>query len=235
MPRFLPLFLAVLLTLPARADEPLAVKIANTEIKIPLPAGMVDVPPEDAKEVNDLTPTDCELLRACVEADALDRTKPHDPTANFMDACVYSLKDVHEDVYSGDFIDFVGRVSNDAVHGVLRSATSSFDFEETQKRLDAFQKDTGIAMQPDGALYSLGMVSRSGGCVSFMTAHYVTVVQDGKSTREKCLTVEGYLLLNNKVVVVLTTLQGPTLLNSDILPLKHAAEKFQIALQEING
>jgi hypothetical protein len=235
MLRSLPVILAVLLMLPVRADEPLTVKIANADIKIPLPVGMVDYPVEDAKAVNDMTPTDCELLRACIEADVLDRTKPHDPSANVMDACVYSLKDVHEDIYSGDFIDFVSRTSNVAVHGVLRSANSSFDFEEMQKRLDAFQKDTGIAMQPDGALYSLGMVSRSGGCVSFMTARYVTVVQDGKPVREKCLTVEGYLLLNNKVVVVLTTLQGPAILNSDILPLKHAAEKFQIALQILNG
>jgi hypothetical protein len=118
---------------------------------------------------------------------------------------------------------------------VLESANSSFDFEETQKRLADFQKDTGIAMQPDGALYSLGMVSRSGGCVSFMTAQYVTVIEGGKPVREKCLTVQGYLLLNNKVVLVLTTLNGPAILSSDILPLKHAAEKFQIALQVLNG
>ncbi len=145
-----------------------------------------------------------------------------------MDACVYSFKDVHEDIYSGDFIDFVGRVSNGAVHTILRAANSSFDFEEMQKRLDSFQKDTGIAMQPDGALYSLGMVSRSGACVSFMTAHYVTVTRDGKTVREKCLTVEGYLLLNNKVVLVLTSLQGPTILKSDILPLKHAQRNSRL-------
>jgi len=235
MPRLLPVMLAVLLILPSRADEPLTVKIANADIKIPLPAGMVDVPPEDAKVVNDLTPTDCELLRACIEADVLDRTKPHDPSANQMEARVYSLKDVHEDIYSGDFIDFVGKAAHEAAHSVLQSANSYFDYEETQKRLDAFQKDTGIAMQPDGALYSLGMVSRSGGCVSFMTACYITVVRDGKPVREKCLTVEGYLLLNGKMVLAVTMLQGPTLLSSDILPLKHAAEKFQIALQEING
>jgi hypothetical protein len=194
---------------------------------------MVDVPPDDAKVVNDLTPDDCELLRACIEADVLDRTKPR-TSANQMEARVFSMKDAQQDIYSGDFIDFVGRVSNDALHGVLRSANSFFDFEETQKRLDAFQKDTGIAMQPDGALYSLGMVSRSGGCVSFMTAEYVTVVEDGKPVREKCMAVEGYLLLNKKAVLVLTLLQGPNILSSDILPLKHAAEKFQIALQEIN-
>ena len=234
MLRFLPIFLAVLLMQPARADQLLTVKIANADIKIPLPSGMVDVPPEQAKVVNDLTPDDCELLRACIGADVIDRTKPRAPSANQMEARVYSLKDVHEDIYSGDFIDFVGHVAHDAIHSVLLSANSSFDYEETQKRLDAFQKDTGIAMQPDGALYSLGMVSRSGGCVSFMTAQYVTVIEDGKPVREKCLTVEGYLLLNNKVVLVLTMLQGPTLLRSDILPLKHAAEKFQIALQVLN-
>ena len=228
------LFLVMMLILPARADDLLTVKIANADIKIPLPAGMVDYPPEDAKSVNDLTPTDCELLRACIEADVLAPSKPHDPSASRMEACVYALKDHPEDIYSGDFIDFVDRVAHDAIHSVLQAANSSFDYEEMQKRLDAFQKDTGVAMQPDGALYSLGMVSRSGGCVSFMMAHYVTVVRDGKPVREKCLTVQGYLLLNKKVVLVLTSLQGPTILDTDILPLKHAAEKFQIALQVLN-
>jgi hypothetical protein len=235
MLRFLLVAFAVLLAMPAHAGEPLTVKIANADIKIPLPAGMTDWPTEDIKAVTDMTPTDCVLLRACIEADLLDRTKPHDPSGNQMESCIYYFKDHPEDIYSGDFIDFVGTVASDAAHSVLRSANSYFDFEEMQKRLDAFQKDTGIAMQPDGALYSLGMVSRSGGCVSFMTAHYVTVVEDGKPVREKCLTVEGYLLLNNKVVIVLTSLQGPTILNTDILPLKHAAEKFQIALQVLNN
>ena len=236
MLRFLPIFLAVLLMLPARADEPLVVKIANADIKIPLPAGMVDMPkdPETTKALADLTPPDQVLLRACIEAAAVDPTKPQDPSANIMHADVFELKEVQQDIYSGDFIDLVGKIADTAVHGVLESANSSFDFEETQKRLADFQKDTGIAMQPDGALYSLGMVSRSGGCVSFMTAQYVTVVVAGKPQREKCLTVQGYLLLNNKLVLVLTSLQGPTLLRSDILPLKHAAEKFQIALQVLN-
>jgi len=230
----LPILLAVLLVLPAQADEPLVAKIGNADIKIPLPAGMVDFPSEGMKAINDLTPTNCELLRACIDSGALDRTKPHDPSVLWKEARVFSLKDVQQDIYSGDFIDFVGRVSNEAVHSLLRSPNSSFDFEETQKRLEAFKQDTGVAMQPDGALYSLGMVSRSGGCVSFMTAHYVTVTEDGKSVREKCVEVEGYLLLNNKAVLVATLIQGPNILSSDLLPLKHAAEKFQIALQVLN-
>jgi hypothetical protein len=234
MLRFLPVVFAALLALPAHAGEPLIVKIANADIKIPLPTGMIDVPEWHAKAVNDLTPTGCELLRACAETARFDNMKPHDPSANWMEARVFSLKNEQANIYSGDFIDFVDRVSNHAMHSLLRAPNSSFDYEETQKRLAAFQSDTGIAMQPDGALYSLGMVSRSGGCVSYMHAHYVTVVHDGNPVREKCLTVQGYLLLNNKVVLVLTMLQGPNILDSDILPLKHAAEKFQIALQVLN-
>jgi hypothetical protein len=235
MPRLFLAILVVLLGLPGRGDDTTTATIGNTAIKIPLPAGMVDVPAFEAKAFADMTPTGCVLLRGCIEASAVDRTKPHDPNANVMYSGIYSLKDTTQDIYSGDFIDFVGRVSDDAVHGVLQSANSSFDFEEMQKRLADFQKDTGVAMQPDGALYSLGMVSRSGGCVSFMTAHYVTVTEAGKPERDKCLTVQGYLLLNNKVMLVLTSLMGPAIFNTDILPLKHAAEKFQIALQENNG
>jgi hypothetical protein len=151
-----------------------------------------------------------------------------------MNAYVYALKDVQQDIYSGNFLELVDKIANSAVPGVLKSANSSFDFEETKKRLDAFEKDTGVAMQPDGALYSLGVVSRSGGCVSFMTAQYVTVNVGGKPRREKCLTVEGYLLLNSKLVLTETTLMGPTVFSNDIRPLKHAAEYFQIALQELN-
>lgn len=234
MPRLLPVLFIALLVLPTRGDEPMSAAIAGTAIQIPLPAGMIDAPPDYAKALADMTPTNCTQLRGCIEADWVNPTKPQEPNANMMSACVYSLNDAPQDIYSGDFIDFVGQVANDAVHGVLESANSCFDFEETQKRLAAFQKDTGVAVQPDGALYSLGMVSRSGGCVSFMTAHYFTTTVAGKTERDKCITVQAYLLLNKKVVLVLTSLDGPTILSGDILPLKHAAEKFQIALQILN-
>jgi hypothetical protein len=233
MPRLLLPVLIVFLIAPCRGDDTIVVKIGNTGIKIPLPVGMADMPKDD-KGLADLTPPDQVLLRACVQADLLDPTKPHDPLANQMHAYVFAFKDVPQDIYSGDFIEFVEKVADTAAHGMLESENSSFDFEETKNRLDAFQKDTGITMQPDGAFYSLGMVSRSGGCVSFMTAQYVTVTEEGKSHREKCLTVEGYLLLNNKLVLTLTTLIGPTVFSNDILPLKHAAEHFQIALQQMN-
>jgi hypothetical protein len=232
-----PVILLALTGFLAHGNEPLVVKIGTTDIKIPIPAGMVDMPkdPETTKALADLTPPDELLLRACIDADAVDPTEPQDPSADTMHAFVYALKDVQQDIYSGDFIEFVGKVADTAVHSVLESENSYFDFEESQKRLDQFEKDTGITMQADGALYSLGMVSRSGGCVSFMTAQYVTVTTGGKPQREKCITVEGYLLLSNKIVVVLTTLTGPAILHGDLLTLKHAAEKYQIALQQVNN
>ena len=226
----------LLLGFRAQADEPLVAQIGNANIKIPLPAGMAEMP-QDAQTVkmlDDMTPEGCVLLRACIESDALDPAQPQGQRANTRECSVFAFKDVQQDIYSGDFLNFVGKVANTAVHGVLESENSYFDFEETQKRLDQFQKDTGIALQPDGALYSLGMVSRSGGCVSFMTAEYLTVTRAGKMAREKCVTVEGYLLLNNKLVLVLTSLSGPNIFSSDLLPLMHAAEKYQIALQILN-
>jgi hypothetical protein len=234
--RFLLLALISLLTATAHGDDTIDAKIADTTIKIPLPAGMADLPKdaETTKELADLTPQDKALLRACVQADLLDPTKPQDPAANQTHAYVFAFKDHPEDIYSGDFIEFVEKVSDKAAHGMLQSENSSFDFEETKNRLDSFQKDSGIAMQPDGAFYSLGMVSRSGGCVSFMTAQYITVSEGGKSHREKCLSVQAYLLLNKKLVLTLTTIMGPTVFSDEILPLKHAAEKFQIALQQLN-
>jgi hypothetical protein len=236
MPRSTPVILAMLMAFPLLADDTLVSQIANTSIKIPIPAGMVEAPndPETAKVLADITPTGCVLLRAFLEDKVVHPTKTPGSSDNSMQIGVFALKDVPQDIYSGDFIDLVEKVSETAAHGMLESPNSSFDFEETKNRLDAFQKDTGIALQPDGALYSLGMVSRSGGCVSFMHAQYLTVVEDGKSQRDKCVTVEGYLLLNSKLVCVLTSLMGPTVFSSDILPLKHAAEKFQIALQELN-
>jgi hypothetical protein len=45
----------------------------------------------------------------------------------------------------------------------------------------------------------------------------------------------AYLLLKSKVVIVITTLMGPTILHGDLLTLKHAAEKYQIDLQLLNN
>jgi hypothetical protein len=136
---------------------------------------------------------------------------------------------------SGTFIDFVQRQALEVTHGVLLSQDSGFDFVETQKRLDDFQKDTGIGMQDASDVYSLGMVSRSDACIAFMTAQYVNVTEKGKTQREKCISIYAYVRLKQKVVVIQTQMIKPLILHDDIRTLKHAAEKYQLDLQFLNN
>jgi len=191
MLRCLTLALLVLSWLPAQADDILTVKIGNTEIKLPCPPGMVDMPKDDpmTKAISDLVPSDCQLLRNCISSEALDATKAPAPSKDIMNSHTFAMKDALMDIYSGDFIDFVERVAIKASHGDLSPQYSGFDYVEAQKRLDQFQKDTGIGIQEDSDVYSLGMVSRSDACVAYMEAQYVNLTFQGKTQREKCVSV----------------------------------------------
>jgi len=237
MLRCLTLVLLVLFRLPTQADDILTVKIGGTDIKLSCPPGMVDMPKDDptVKAVADLTPPDCLLLRACVSSDALDATKAPDPSEDIMTSRTFAMKDALMDIGSGNFIDFVQQQAVEATHGILLSQYSGFDFVETQKRLDDFQKDTGVGIQEDGDVYSLGIVSRSDACVAYMTAEYVNVTEKGKTQREKCVSVVAYVRLKQKVLLAITSLIKPVILHDDIRTLKHATEKYQLDLQFLNN
>jgi hypothetical protein len=237
MPRCLTLAWLALFWLPAQADDILTVKIGDTEIKLSCPPGMVDMPKDDpmVHAIGDLTPPDCLLLRSCISSDALDAAKAPDPSKDIMTSHTLAMKDALMDIDSGNFIDFVQRVAVKASHGVLLSQDSGFDFVETQKRLDQFQKDTGVGVQEEGDVYSLGMVSRSYACVAFMEAEYVTMTFEGKPQREKCVSVVAYVRLKKKVLIAVTSLTKALVLQDDIRTLKHTAEKYQIELQMLNN
>ena len=237
MSRRLTFFLLVLLALPVRADDVLSVKIGDTDIKLSYPPGMVDMPKDDpmTKAIADLVPQDCTILRSCISSDALDATQAPDPSKDIMTSHTLAMKDALMDVYSGDFIDFVDRVAIKASHGDLSSQESAFDYVEAQIRLDKFQKDSGIAVREDSDVYSLGMVSRSAECVSYMEAEYVTMTFEGKSQREKCVSVVGYVRLKQKVLIAVTSLTKALILQDDLRTLKHAAEKYQVELQILNN
>jgi len=237
MPRCLILALLALSWLPTRADDNLPVKIGETEIILSCPPGMADMPKDDpaTKALGDLAPPDCQILRSCVSSEALDTTKAPDPSQNIMITQTFSIKDAVMDIDSADFIDFVQRMANTASHGILVSKDSVFDYEETKKRLAQFQKDTGLGVQENEDVYSLGMVSRSDACVAYMEAGYVNVSTEGKTEREKCVSVVGYLLLKKKVVIAVTSLTKNSILPEDILALKQTAEKYQIKLQILNN
>ena len=151
MLRYLIFAAFAIVCLPLRADDTQVVKIADTEIKLSLPTGMLDMPKDDplVKAAQALVPPNCVSLRDCVTASDLDRTKPEDPSEDIMSVHVFALKDTPQDIDSGIFIDFVENVVRKAMHGVLESKDSPFDYDETQKRLDKFQKDTGIGFQAD--------------------------------------------------------------------------------------
>ena len=231
------LALLVLFWLPAQADDILTVKIGETEIKLSCPPGMVDMPKDDptAKAIADLVPSDCQILRSCISSDALDATKAPDPSENIMNSRTFAMKDALMDIYSGDFIDFVDRVAIKASHSDLSSQYSGFDYVEAQKRLDQFQKDTGIGIQEASDVYSLGMVSRSDACVAYMEAQYVNLTFQGKTERVKCISVVAYVRLNKKVLIAVTSLNKPLILQDDIRTLKHTAENYQLALQFLNN
>lgn len=237
MPRFLILALVGIAWIPLRADDTQAVKIADTEIKLSLPTGMLDMPKDDpmTKAAQALVPPNCISLRDCVTAAALDQTKPEDPSDDLMSIHVFALKDTPQDIDSGIFIDFVEDVVRKAMHGVLESKDSSFDYDETQKRLDKFQKDTGVTLQADSDYYSLGMVSRSVACVSYMTAQYVNATYQGKTERLKCVSVVAYIRLRKKVVIAVTSLNKNTILQDELRTLKHTAEHYQCDLQLLNN
>ena len=215
----------------------LPVKIGGTEIKLSCPPGMVDMPKDDptVKAIGDLMPPDCLLLRSCVSSDALDIAKTPDPSKDIMTSHTFALKEALMDIDSGNFIDFVQRVAIKVSHGVLLSQNSPFDYVETEKRLDEFQKDTGVVIQQDSDIYSLGMVSRSDACVAFMSAEYVNMTFEGKTQRERCISVVAYVHLNKKVVIAVTSLTKPAILHEDMRTLKHTAEKYQIELQTLNN
>ena len=223
--------------LPLRADDTQVVKIADTEIKLPLPAGMLDMPKDDplVKAAQALVPANCVSLRDCVTAAALDRTKPEDPEEDVMSVHVFALKDTPQDIDSGIFIEFVEDVARKAMHGVIESKDSPFDYDEVQKRLDKFQKDTGVTLQADSDYYSLGMVSRSVACVSHMTAQYVNMTYQEKTERVKCVSVVAYIRLRKKLVIVVTSLNKNTILQDELRLLKHTAEHYQCDLQLLDN
>lgn len=237
MRRFLIPVLVALGWIPLWADDTQVVKIADTEIKLTLPSGMLDLPKDDplVKAARGLVPPDCIPLRDCVTAAALDPTKPEDPADDMMSVHVFALKDTPQDIDSGIFIEFVEDVARKAMHGVIESKDSPFDYDETQKRLDKFQTDTGIGLQADSDVYSLGMVSRSVACVSHMTAQYVNVTYKGKSERLKFVSVVAYIRLRKKIVIVVTCLNKNTILQDELRLLKHTAEHYQCDLQLLNN
>jgi hypothetical protein len=214
-----------------------SVKIGNTDIKLSMPPGMVEMPKDNpiTKAVEDLVPADCVTLRNCISSDGLDLTQPPDPTKNIMTSATLAMKSALMDIDSGDFVDFVDRVAVEASHGDLRSKDSAFDYVESQSRLDKFQQDTGIGVQDDSDVYSLGMVSRSYGCVSYMEAQYVNATFQGKTERLKCVSVVAYLRLQKKVVITVTSLTKLLILHDDLRKLKEAAEKYQMDLQILNN
>ena len=238
MPRLL-IFLSVfaLLCLRVEAGSILTINIDGAEIKLPNPRGMVDVPKDSPlqKAVVDLVPPTAVLLRCSVSAEALDDTKPADPSKDMLMSQIFALKDHPEDIGDGNFIDIVQLVAIHASHGVLLSQDSSFDYVETQKRLDDFQKDTGVQVQGDGDVYSLGIISRSDDCVAYLAAQYVTAQVNGKDQRLKCLNVIAFLHLKQKVLIAVTSLTKATILHDDILTVKHTAEKYQNEVREINN
>jgi hypothetical protein len=226
-----------LASLPTWADDTKVVQIGTTNIKLSLPKDMLDIPSDDpmAKAAQNLVPPDCIPLRDCISAFALDPTKPDDPSQDVMSSHVYALKDAPMDIDSGIFIDFVEDTARKAMHGVFESKDVAFDYDAMQQRLDKFKEATGVNLQIDSDVYSLGMVSRSVACVSYMNAQYVNETYKGKTVRVKCVSVVAYIRLQKKVVVVATCLNKNTILQDELRTLKHAAEHYQCDLQLLNN
>jgi hypothetical protein len=237
MSHFLTILLLALGGLTAFADDILTVKIGDTNVQLCCPVGMVDMPKDDpiVKALVDLVPPNCQLLRSCISSEALDTTKAPDPSQDIITSQTFAMTDALMDIDSGDFIDFVDRVSIKASHGDISSEMSGFDYVEVQKQLDQFQKDSGVGIRDDGDLYSLGMVSRSDACVSYMEAQYQTLTYQGQKERDKIVSVVGYLRLNKKVLIAVTSIRKPYISQADLRTLKHAAEKYQLALQFLNN
>lgn len=222
---------------PVVKDVPIVVKVGGTEIKLPLPADMADMPKDDPmiNAAKKLVPSDCIALRDCLSYGAIDPEKTDDPGDDFMTIHVYAMKDLDTDIDAGTFIDAVEQIARKATHGVIEPKDGFFDYDETQKKLDAFKEETGVELKADSDVYSLGMVSRSVACVSYMDAQYMNVTYKGKTERLKCVSVEAYIRLKKKILIVVTSLNKNTILQGELRLLKHTAEHYQLDLQILNN
>ncbi len=219
------------------AGHILPVKVGETEIKLSEPPGMTELSKDNPMyhSITDMTPDDLVLLRTCVSSEALEAEKAPDTSGDIFFSRTFSVKEATMDIDYGNFINLVQRLAFVTSHGVLVSQDSPVDFIETEKRLDQFQKDTGIAVKEDSDVYSLGMISRSDGCVAYMTAQYLKATAGGKTEREKCVNVVAYLLLKKKLVIAVISLTKNMILRGDLQPLIQEAEKYQLSLQNLNN
>lgn len=225
-----------------KASEVFTIRIGNTDLKFCNPAGMIEIKTDDpmAQTVKDLVPDNCVLLRDCVSADAYDPVKSEDAETNpktrenIMMSSTYMFKDAQMDIDPDRFIDFVDYLAGRVNPGILLSKESIVDNADMQSRLDQFQKDTGIGVEQTSDIYSLGLISRSEACVSFLSARYLNETYQGKTRRFKMVSLESYLLLNHKVVVVETSLTKNWIRQNDVLELVKVGEIYQLALQVLN-
>ncbi len=216
------------------AGHVLVVKVGGTDIQLPEPPGLVELPANHpmVKVAKDLTPLNCTLLRSSISAVALGDFDDSTPIAFEQ---TLALTDATMDIDSGQFIDFVEDAARRSSHGVLESQDTPIDYVETQKRFDAFQKDTGVAVKEAGNLYSLGLMSRSDACVTYMTARDFNLTYKGKTERNECMSIIAYLRLRKKVVIAVTSMTKPLFFHDDLKTLKDAAERYQLSLQVLNN
>ena len=219
------------------AAKAVTVRVGDREIKVSDPPGMLELPKDDPlfSIVNELTPPEGILLHICVSAEALDHSKEWDPATPIITSRVVAIKDQQMDVEMGYFIDFVGQVSTRVSKGVLVTKDEILDDTELQKQLDHFQKDTGVTLQADSDIYSLGMFSRSFACVSYITAQNLNATYKGKTKKLRNVSIEAYVLLKKKVVIAETSITEEEIKPEDVVALKDAGEKFQIGLQVVNN
>ena len=84
------------------------------------------------------------------------------------------------------------------------------------------------------AVVLVGLVSRSAGCVSFMTAQYLNVTYKAETKPIELVSMVTYML-QQKFVIVVTSLTKLQILHHEILEVQKVGENYQLALQVLNN
>jgi hypothetical protein len=230
------ILLFIMLTVVVRADDVTSVKVGETEIKLPNPPGMVQLPENSSLEAsfNAMTPPNCTVLKKSVPAEVLAHVNSPLPGAVTVSE-ILSKNDSAQMTFDADaFTHFEAQVTKKFPQGMALNDADSPHYEEIKKRVAQLEKDTGVSTNHEGGIVSQGVISKHPDNISVLMTRSYNLHASDHDEAQQVYVVISYIHVKDKLLMAVTVMSNDRLGPEDLDTLKDTVEKYEATLAQVN-
>jgi hypothetical protein len=222
------ILLVIVLTAVVGADDATSVKVGETEIRLPNPPGMVELPKGDAYQpmFDVMIPPGSAALKESLTAEMLqDRDKVSSEPA-FMAATIAPAVAITRNEDDAAFQKLVQKLEQKYSNGTTLNDSDAPHYADIKKKIAEASQKYGESVTANQGASCLGPISKGKDFISLLFTRNYTIHPKDKDIAQQCYLTLTYLHVKQKLLLIMIVRSNATLADKDLETVKDTTEKY---------